>query len=355
MKPVADYLRQIVKDNADDLFIIAGGQISEKKEGSIRSIEEERIFPRDTERLISELYKIAGRKFNITADSFHDDFSFSVPGLARLRAHVFLQRSSLAAVVRAVAFGIPDWKACRIPDRVMKLADEKQGLILVTGPAGSGKSTTQACLIEEINRTRDAHIVTFENPIEHLYRDQRSIVSQMEVGTDVSETLTAARDCMAQAPDVVFFSELRNLESIRMALTIAEAGCLVIGTLYVSGAVNTVDYLLRSFPAEHRDLIRMQLSMQLLAVVSQQLVPKNGGGQVPVFELLLSNRKIQELLRDGELQKINQEIMSSGKSGMITTDQSLLALYQEKLLDADMALRYANDPEQLKKRMWLGM
>ena len=210
-----------------------------------------------------------------------DDFSFAVPGLARFRVNAYRQRGSLAAVVRVVAFDIPDWRTLHIPEQVMNLADVTQGMVLVTGTAGSGKSTTQACIIDRINHTRDVHIITLEDPIEFLHRDQRSIISQREIAIDTEDYLSALRACLRQAPDVILLGEMRDHETIRTAMTAAETGHLLIATLHTRGAVNSIDRIIDAFPSGQQSQIRDQLSMVLHTVVSQRLLPDVDGGLVP--------------------------------------------------------------------------
>ena len=216
---LVEYLKQAVADRASDLFIVAGGVVSEKVEGRLRPIGTERVFPPETEHLISEIYKLANRPMDRYQAAGDDDFSFAVPGLARFRVNAYRQRGSMAAVVRVVSFEIPDWKSMGIPEAVMDLADTGHGMVLVTGTAGSGKSTTQACIIDRINRTREAHIITLEDPIEFLHRDQRSIVSQREIAIDTADYLSALRACLRQAPDVILLGEMRDHETIRTAMT----------------------------------------------------------------------------------------------------------------------------------------
>ena len=281
MRELLDYLEQAVAEQASDLFIVAGGPVSEKVEGHLRPISGEKVFPAETERLIMGLYDMADRSMDAYRATGDDDFSFAVPGLARFRVNAYRQRGSLAAVVRLVAFDIPDYRALRIPEQVMDLADLAHGMVLVTGTAGSGKSTTQACIIDRINRTREAHIITLEDPIEYLHRDQRSIVSQREIAIDTADYLSALRACLRQAPDVILLGEMRDHETIRTAMTAAETGHLLIATLHTNGAVNTIDRIIDAFPPAQQAQIRVQLSMVLHTVVSQQLLPDRNGGMVP--------------------------------------------------------------------------
>ena len=279
-----------------------------------------------------------------------DDFSFAVPGLARFRVNAYRQRGSMAAVVRVVSFEIPDWKSMGIPEAVMDLADTGHGMVLVTGTAGSGKSTTQACIIDRINRTREAHIITLEDPIEFLHRDQRSIVSQREIAIDTADYLSALRACLRQAPDVILLGEMRDHETIRTAMTAAETGHLLIATLHTKGAVNTIDRIVDAFPPAQQAQIRVQLSMVLRTVVSQQLLPDQNGGLVPAFEIMHMTPAIRSMIRDSKNHQIDSVIAANRQAGMRTMDQSLFDLVKEGTIAKDIALKYSIHQEALEKR-----
>ncbi len=280
-----------------------------------------------------------------------DDFSFSSPGLARFRVNAYRQRGSLAAVVRVVAFDIPDWQGLHIPAQVMDLADKTDGMILVTGTAGSGKSTTQACILDRINRTRGCHIITLEDPIEYLHRNQKSIVSQREIATDTEDYLSALRACLRQAPDVILLGEMRDYETIRTAMTAAETGHLVIATLHTKGAMNTVDRIVDSFPEGQQEQVRVQLSAVLNTVVSQQLLPNLEGGLTPVYEIMHNTPAIQNLIRDSKIHQIDNAIASGKNDGMVSMDQAILSLYQEKKISRETALYFAFNRDQMERRL----
>ena len=328
MAELMEYLKRAVSDQASDLFLVAGGPVSEKQEGHIRPIGEERLMPPDTKSMISELYALAGRSMDAFLDRGDDDFSFAVGGLARFRVNAYRQRGSLAAVVRIVSFDIPNWQAIHIPQQVMDLADTTHGMVLVTGTAGSGKSTTQACIIDRINRTRDCHIITLEDPIEFLHRNQSSIVSQREIAVDTEDYLAALRACLRQAPDVILLGEMRDAETIRTALTAAETGHMLMATLHTKGAVNAIDRIVDSFSSSHQAQIRVMLSVVLQTVVYQQMLPDKFGGMVPAFEIMHINSAIRGMIRDNKNHQINNAIAAGRDQGMMTMDQSILALYR---------------------------
>ena len=351
MRELLDYLEQAVAEQASDLFIVAGGPVSEKVEGHLRPISGEKVFPAETERLIMGLYDMADRSMDAYRATGDDDFSFAVPGLARFRVNAYRQRGARAAVVRLVAFDIPDYRALRIPEQVMDLADLAHGMVLVTGTAGSGKSTTQACIIDRINRTREAHIITLEDPIEYLHRDRRSIVSQREIAIDTTDYLSALRACLRQAPDVILLGEMRDHETIRTAMTAAETGHLLIATLHTNGAVNTIDRIIDAFPSTQQSQIRVQLSMVLRTVVSQRLLPDVDGELVPAYEIMHMNAAIRSMIRDCKNHQIDNVIAAGGGEGMKAMDQSILELYQAGTITRETALEYADHPEQMLRRM----
>lgn len=351
MAELMDYLTQAVERRASDLFFVAGGSASAKVEGQIMPLDDERLLPPKTEELLRAIYGLAGRDMDGFLARGDDDFSFSVRGVARFRVNAYRQRGSMAAVVRVVAFEIPDFQALHIPSQVMDLAGLTYGMVLVSGTAGSGKSTTQACILDRINRTRNCHIITLEDPIEYLHRDRRSIVSQREIAIDTRDYLSALRSCLRQAPDVILLGEMRDHETIQTAMTAAETGHLLIATLHTRGAVNTIDRIIDSFPPAQQAQVRVQLSAVLRTVVSQQLLPDVDGEQVPAFEVMQMNSAIRSMIRDGKDHQIDNAIAAGGSEGMLTMDQSILALYQAGRITRDTALNCADNPEQLKRRM----
>ena len=348
---VSDYLKKAVEDGASDIFFLAGSPATAKIGGRIVKIGEERLLPNSTKELITEIYGLAKRSTMHFEDCGDDDFSFALPGVARFRVNAYRQRGSWAAVIRTVAFNIPDWKELHIPEEVMKLAEVNSGMILVTGTAGSGKSTTQACIIDRINHTKESHIITLEDPIEYLHGHDKSIISQREVAIDTADYLSALRACLRQAPDVILMGEIRDPDTIRTAMTAAETGHLVIATLHTRGAVNTIDRILDSFPSTQQGQIRVQLSMVLHTVVSQQLIPGVNGELIPAYEIMHMDNAIRNMIRDNKNHQINNAIASGGASGMITMDQYLLEMYQKKQITKETVLEFADNPEQLVRRL----
>ena len=351
MADLMQFLERAVSEHASDIFIVAGGPVSCKLEGRVTRMGEERLLPPQTKELITEIYRLADRNMDAFLKNGDDDFSFAVPGLARFRVNAYRQRGSLAAVVRVVAFSIPDWQEINIPERIMSLANAGHGMILMTGTAGSGKSTTQACIIDRINRTRDCHIITLEDPIEFLHRNQRSIVSQREIAVDTADYLAALRACLRQAPDVILLGEMRDPETIRTTITAAETGHLIIATLHTKGAVNAIDRIIDSFPSEHQAQIRMMLSTVLQTVVSQQMLPDKNGGMIPAFEVMHVNNAIRSMIRDNKSHQIGNAIAAGAREGMITMDQAILELYKSGHITKETALDYADAPDMLRRQL----
>ncbi len=351
MKDMKAYLQQATEAAASDLFLVAGCPVSIKLDGRLRQLDEKKLLPPDTDRLITALYEMADRPMDDYRATGDDDFSFSLPGLARFRVNTYRQRGSMAAVIRVVAFSIPDWRTMEIPEEVISLATLNHGMVLVTGTAGSGKSTTQACIIDQINKTRSCHIITLEDPIEFLHRNDQSIVSQREIAIDTQDCLSALRSCLRQAPDVILLGEMRDAETIRTAMTAAETGHMVISTLHTNGTANAIDRMIDAFPAAQQAQTRVQLAMVLETVVSQQLVPSVSGDLAPAFEILQMNSATRSLVREGKTHQLPAAIASGAESGMRSMDQSLLALYKAGRITRETALAYADNPEQLKRRL----
>ncbi len=349
---LVELLRRALSLRASDLFIVPGAPVTVKRDGRLLSLTQERLMPKDTRRLILEIYRRTdGRSSDALERSGDDDFSFSIPDVSRFRCNAYRQRGTLAAVLRVVPFGLPDAAALNIPEAVTSLADMRRGLVLVTGSAGSGKSTTLACLIDRINRTRMEHIVTIEDPIEFLYPHRQSIVSQREVAHDTESFATALRASLRQAPDVILLGEMRDYETIHTALTAAETGHLLFSTLHTVGAAKTIDRLIDVFPAQQQQQVRIQLSMVLQAVVSQQLVPGKNGGLFPAFEIMRVNRAVRNMIRESKVHQLDNVIASGAAEGMRAMDADLYRLCASGQIARDTALLYAIQPETLERRL----
>ncbi|MCL2498172.1 MAG: PilT/PilU family type 4a pilus ATPase [Symbiobacteriaceae bacterium] len=351
METIRHWLERSVEVGASDIFVGAGRRLTYKLDGVIVPQTDEIVTPNEAERLVSELYEMGRRSMQKYRDTGDDDFPISIPGLARFRISAYRQRGTMAAIIRVVHFDIPDYRSIGIPEEVMKTASEKNGLVLVTGPAGSGKTTTLACIIDAINKTRNCHIITLEDPIEFLHRDDKSLVSQREVPTDTESYITALRSCLRQAPDIILLGEMRDHETIRTAMTAAETGHLVISTLHTVGAVNTIDRIIDVFPGQQQQQIRVQLSMLLRTVVTQQLLPTVSGVLTPVFEIMHVNSAIRNLIREAKTHQIDNVIQTSAPEGMVAMDASILRLVQNKVISHEVAINTAVNTEQMIRRL----
>lgn len=349
---VIDILKEAVSKDASDIYIVAGGPVSFKINGDMCSYSDYRLTHIDTAQLIREIFSYRGEE---TMDKLmncgDDDFSISINELGRFRCNAYKQRGSYACVLRVVKFNLPDFKELNIPESVISFCNLKKGLVLVTGPAGSGKSTTLASLVNRINETYCKHIITIEDPIEYIHRHKKSIVSQREVEIDTKNYNVALRAALRQSPDVVLLGEMRDFETIQTAITAAETGQLVLSTLHTIGAAKTIDRIIDVFPAEGQQQVRVQLSMVLQAVVSQQLIPAIGGGLVPAFEIMICNSAIRNMIRESKVHMIDNMIYAGSGEGMITMDTSLCNLYQRGIISKENALFYATNKETMEKRL----
>lgn len=347
------FLKEMVDERASDVFFIAGLPVTYRAAGRQVRLGDEPLMPADTEAAVRAILSAAGRRTDwIEEQGNHDlDFSFALPGVGRFRANVFRQRGSVSAVVRVIPFGLPDPDEFGIPEEVLRTAELQKGLVLVTGPAGAGKSTTLACIVDRMNHGRSGHVVTMEDPIEFVHRHGTCIVTQREVPTDVATYDEALRSAMREAPDVILLGEMRDAGTISIAVTAAETAQLVFSTLHTTGAAGTVDRIVDAFPASQQRQIRLQLAMVLQAIVSQQLVPTVDGGVTPAWEIMVSTPAIRNLIREEKTHQIDSAIAAGGEQGMRTMDQSLFTLVESGRVARDVALQYAVHQEALERRL----
>lgn len=347
---LTEILEQAVRVEASDILLIAGLPVTYKINGELCR-EGERLSAQTAGALTEALYKLADRDIAAFRSTGDDDFSFAIPGLSRFRVNALRQRSSMAAVIRVVAFHLPEREKLHIPETVFHLAGCPRGMILFTGPAGCGKTTTLACIVDLINNTRQAHIVTIEDPIEYLHQHRRSVVTQRELHTDTQSYATALRAALREAPNVILLGEMRDAETIQAAVTAAETGHLVISTLHTVGAVNTVDRIVDAFPPEQQHQIRTQLALVLEGVVSQQLLPALDGTQRPAFEVMMVTGAVRNMIREGKTFQLGAVIDSGSGQGMISMDQSILHLVREGVVSEETALRYASNVDSMKRSL----
>ena len=349
MNTAKELLQKAVAQKASDIFIVTGLPASMRVNHALLRVDDQRLMPQDTEKLIREIYGLAERTMDQLWETGDDDFSFPIPGVSRFRASAYKQRGSLSIVIRLIATSLPDPGTIGIPESIISLGRFSKGLVLVTGPAGSGKSTTLACIIDYINRTQEKHIITLEDPLEFLHRHDRSIVSQREINTDTENYETALRAALCQSPDVILLGEMRDYETMQAAVTAAETGHLVFSTLHTTGSAKAVDRIIDVFPPNQQRQIADQLSLVLQAVVSQQLIPTVQGTLIPAFELMTATPDIRSMIRGKKIPQIDGRIYSSPGTNqeMFSMDNSLLKLYNDGMISASTALEHATLPRLL--------
>jgi twitching motility protein PilT len=348
---IRDYLEVAVQKNASDIFIGSGRYVSFKIDGIITAYSKEPLINEEVKKMVTSLYNLAERPMDNYIESGDDDFSVTIPNIARFRVSAYRQRNTMAAAIRVVQYGIPAYTEMGIPEEVMKIATEKNGLVLVTGSAGSGKSTTLACVLDAVNKTRNSHIITLEDPIEYLHRDNKSLFSQREIASDTESYLTALRACLRQAPDIILLGEMRDHETIEAAMTAAETGHLVLSTLHTSNAVKTLDRIIDVFPPGQQLQIRVQLAMSLRTVVSQRLLPATAGGLIPVFEIMHVNTAIRNLIRESKIHQIDNIIQTAASEGMISMDTSIFKYFKSGHISKETALVFADNVEMMLRHI----
>jgi twitching motility protein PilT len=352
---IMQILRAAVQEGASDLHFKAGEPVLLRIKGALVPLKVARLTPETTIKVFEAL-RPRHLAHVSSAEVQELDFSFALSGTGRFRVNLFRQRSSVALVIRVIPNRIPDWKELSLPPVLPRLAEERRGLILVTGTTGSGKSTTLATLINHINHTRTAHVVTIEDPIEFLFLNKKSSVAQREVGVDTANFAAALRAVLRQDPDVIMIGEMRDTETIDIALKAAETGHLVISTAHTTDAAKTVQRLLAVFSPSEQAMMRMRLSETLKAVVSQRLLPRlDGKGLVPAVEVMIATRVIQECIRDeGRTHEITDFVAKGRHYGMQTFDQHLLRLLHEGLISKEVALSAATSPADLDLQIRVG-
>src|SRR5690348_14974629 len=330
---IDDLLEQMVARNASDLHITAGAHPAIRVRGKLEPLQETPpLTPEVTQQLLYRVLSTEQQK-HLEVDR-QIDFAHSIPGLARFRVNVYWQREALGAAFRLIPTEIKTLEELGIPTALHSLTDKPRGLVLVTGPTGSGKSTTLAALIDEINRKRAEHILTIEDPIEFVHRHKRCVVNQREIGPDATTFADALRAALRQDPDVILLGEMRDLETISTALTAAETGHLVLATLHTQSAPGTIDRIIDVFPAVQQEQVRVQLAEALQGVVAQTLVPTaDGAGRVAAVEVLLPDDAVRNLIRQGKVEQIYSIMQMGSQRGMTTLEQSLAELVQRRVID----------------------
>src|SRR3954449_9158758 len=344
---IDDLLEQMVAMGASDLHITVASPPAFRKRGHITRAEGYDNFTSDDTRAL--LYRILSseqqKNFELKRQL---DFAYAIPGLARFRVNVYYQREAVGAAFRLIPQEIKTMEELNLPASLHTLTEKPRGIVLVTGPTGSGKSTTLAAIIDEINRSRSEHILTIEDPIEFLHRHKRCIVNQREIGPDATSFAEALRAALRQDPDVILVGEMRDLETISTALTAAETGPLVFGTLHTQSAPSTIDRIIDVFPAEQQEQVRIQIANSLQGVVTQALLPTaDQMGRVPALEILLPDDAVRNLIRQGKVEQIYSVMQTNTGRGMQTMEQSLGDLIQRRVVDLDVGLSRSSRPGQL--------
>ena len=343
-----DLLELMVEQGASDLHLQVGQPPTLRLSGSMTPIDGPPLTPNDTEKLMQSITPdshISNVKLNGGAD-----FGFAFGEKARFRVSVLKAKSNYGLVLRQIPYKMFGLRDLGLPDKIRELLYRPRGLILVTGPTGSGKSTTLASMINYINESRDGHIITIEDPIEYYHNHKRCVVTQREVHVDVPSFAEAIRRALRQDPDVIMVGEMRDLETIEAAISAAETGHLVFGTLHTNSAAKTVDRIVDAFPANMKDMIRTQLSSSLVAVISQVLCKKIGGGRIAAYEIMINTTSIGSLIRENKTFRITSELQTGAGLGMITMDTHLMSLVNRELVSPDEALEKAQDSTIMREK-----
>lgn len=347
MATLYELLKLVIEKNASDLHVTTGSPPRLRIDGKLVNIDHPPLNPTDTKALCySVLTDAQKHKYE---ENNELDFSFGVKGLSRFRANIFMQRGAVAGAFRIIPFDIRSFKDLGLPEIMNDIVKKPRGLILVTGPTGSGKSTTLAAVVDRINSDRHEHIITVEDPIEYLHPHRKCLINQREVGADTASFSAALRYILRQDPDVVLIGEMRDLETIEAALTVAETGHLTLATLHTNSAVQTMNRIIDVFPPHQQEQIRVQLSFVLEGILAQQLIPKkSGSGRVLAIEVLVPNPAIRNLIREDKIHQI-YSMMQTGqaKFGMQTMNQSLLDLYSRRLISYEDAVGRSPVPDEL--------
>ena len=350
MPTIVEIMHAASDAGASDVHITVGIPPKMRVNGTLITMDYPKMSPQDTLAITYSIMSDAQRERFQEKGEY--DMSFSIPELGRYRVNAYKQRGSAALALRLVGTKIPSPEVLGVPESVISLYDRKRGLILVTGPTGSGKSTTLAAIIDKINNKRDAHVITLEDPIEYLHQHKMAMVNQREIGLDSQSYANALRAALREDPDVILVGEMRDFETISVAITAAETGHLVLSTLHTIGAASTVDRVIDVFPPHQQQQIRVQFANVVEAVVSQQLIPTiDGDGRVAAFEVMHANHAVRNLIREGKSHQLASVMQTNRKMGMITMDEAISQLYYEGRIDRELAIQFAQDPDAMENKI----
>jgi twitching motility protein PilT len=356
LKPIHDVhidelLEIVVANNASDLHLAVGLPPVMRIDGALRKTRYEALEPQVAQRMIYDI--LLDEQIERFETDLELDCSYQLQKIARFRVNVFKDRGTVAAALRLIPTRIPTIRELGLPPVIEDLARRPRGLLLVTGPTGSGKSTTLAAVVDLINRERSEHIITIEDPIEYLHHHRKSVINQRELGQDTHSFQAALRVALREDPDVLLVGEMRDLVTIQLAITCAETGHLVMATLHTNNAAESVDRMIDVFPSDQQEQIRIQVSNNLLAVLSQQLLPRAGQpGRIAAIEVMIATAAIRNLVRENKAHQITSIIQTSAEVGMQTMDQALRDLYQQSLITYEMAMQRAQNQDELKKLIY---
>lgn len=350
MSVIEEILGAAKDAGASDVHITVGIAPKMRVNGNLLAMDFPKMLPPDTLELALKI--MSDRQKERFEEKGEYDMSFSIPSLGRYRLNIYKQRGSVALAFRLVGTEIPSPEALRVPVSVIDLYQKKRGLVLVTGPTGSGKSTTLAAIIDKINNNRDAHVITLEDPIEYLHQHKMAMINQREIGIDSNSYANALRAALREDPDVILVGEMRDFETISVAITAAETGHLVLSTLHTIGAASTIDRVIDVFPPFQQQQIRVQLANVLEAVISQQLIPTaDGKGRVAAFEVMHSNHAVRNLIREGKSHQLTSVMQTNRKLGMMTMDEAIVQLFYEKKIDREKAVQFAQDTDAMALKL----
>ena len=350
MYSLDEILRMSVEEKASDIHFTAGCPPYYRIDGVLTPFKGDKLLPTDLEALLLPI--LDNRHRNELETNGQTDLAYAIPGVGRFRVNVYKQRGTLASAMRCLPFSIPDADSLGIPVEVQALTAKKRGLVLVTGPTGSGKSTTLASLVDIMNRKYPYHIITLEDPIEYLHRHQCSVVNQREIGSDSNDYAQALRAALREDPDVILVGEMRDLETISTALTAAETGHLVLSTLHTIGADKTIDRIIDVFPPNQQQQVRVQLASVLECIISQQLIRREDGrGRVAALEVLFANTAIRNMIRENKTYQIISAMQTGKRQGMQTMDDAIYELFLRGDISADSAVSYAQKPGEMSGKV----
>ncbi len=350
MPTIEEMLKVAKEAGASDVHLTVGVPPKMRVNGKLITMNYDRLLPPDTKALLDEIMNDQQKaRFEEYGEY---DMSFSIPNQGRYRANAYKQRGSVALALRLVGTQVPSAESLGLPPSVIDLYQRKRGLVLVTGPTGSGKSTTLAAIIDKINNNRECHVITLEDPIEYLHQHRLSMVNQREIGLDSQNYATALRAALREDPDVILVGEMRDFETISVAITAAETGHLVLSTLHTIGAASTVDRVIDVFPPHQQQQVRVQFANVLEAVVSQQLIPRaDGSGRVAAFEVLHANHAVRNLIREAKSHQLMSIMQTNRKMGMIAMDEAIIQLYTAGTISKEMAIQFAQDPDGMVNKL----